>query len=125
MSKPKMHQFMGDKTSQKENEVTITYDPSVIKRRKSTTGTTSNENIGKIGNDTANMSLAMSMGKDERIYKMTVAYDKGELMTIMAIADYLDVSYATAKKYVSEAGIKVFDNKLKKYTEGRTPKSFK
>lgn len=124
MSKPKMHQFMGSKEDQKEKPVHITYDPSVI-RKKSRTTSNNQEEIKneKVGNDLSNMSLAASLGKDERIFKMLVEYDKGNLVTITSVAKYLNVSYATAKKYAKEADICIFDDAAKKYTEGRMPKS--
>lgn len=122
MAKLKMYQFMGSTENQKANEVTITRDPSVIKKRRTRPKNQDEEsNVGKIGNDISNMSLSASLGKDERIFKMIVLFDKGELFTISSIAEKMNVSYATAKKYAKEANIKVFDNVSKKYTDGRLP----
>ena len=124
MSKPKMRQFMGSKQDQKENAVTISYDPSVIKSPKNKKNIKLIDDTNtKIGNDISNMSLAMSLGKDERIFKMVTEYDKGNVLTISSIAQLLDVTYATAKKYAKEAGIKIYDDKLQKYTDGRLPKN--
>lgn len=125
MSKPQMRHFMGNPVDQKEKQVTVTYDPSAIRPKKKSINhlNSADEHPGKIGNDMSNMSLAMSLGKDERIFKMTVAYDKGEVISISSVAKLLDVSYATAKKYGKEANIKLFDDKSKKYTDGRLPKN--
>ena len=124
MSKPKMHKFMGSKESQKEGAVTISYDPSVIKSKTRRNTTSQHEDTSpKIGNDLSNMSLAMSLGKDERIFKMLTEYDKGNLITISSISQLLNVSYPTAKKYAKEADIKIYDDKLQKYTTGRLPKN--
>lgn len=124
MSKPKMRQFMGSKQDQKEHAVTISYDPSVIKSPKNKKNIKLIDDTNtKIGNDISNMSLAMSLGKDERIFKMVTEYDKGNVLTISSIAQLLDVTYATAKKYAKEAGIKIYDDKLQKYTDGRLPKN--
>lgn len=125
MSKPKMYHFMGSKQDQKEQQVTVSYDPSVIRKQQRPAKQNMDDgHSGKIGSDLSNMSLAMSMGKDERIFRMLVEYDKGNLMTIESVAQFLNVSYPTAKKYVTESKIKIFDNKLKKYTSGRLPKAF-
>lgn len=118
-----MHQFMGSKADQKEQPVKVTYDPSIIKRRPNHVTSKEEQTNESIGNSTANMSLAMSLGRDERIFKMVVEYDKGNLFTLSAVAKYFDISYATAKSYAKEAGIMIYDDHAKKYTEGRKPKS--
>ena len=117
-----MRQFMGNHADQKEKEVTTTFDPSVIHKRSTTKRKEIDDHNGKIGNDLSNMALSMSMGKDERIFKMIVEYDKGNLVSISSVANLLNVSYATAKKYGKEAGIKLYDDKSKIYTNGRIPK---
>lgn len=125
MSKPKMYQFMGSDDS---SAVTVTHDPKIAEayaKKHHASQQTDSENIGKIGNDQTNMAVASALGKDERIYKMLVAFDKVQLATITSIAQYLNVAYSTAKKYAQESGIMIYDDRAKKYIQGRLPKNFK
>lgn len=112
---------MGDSDSQKANKVTTSFDPSVIKKRKPNINSdTKNESIGS---SLSNMGLASSLGKDERIFALITAFDKNEIFTISSAAENLSVTYQTAKKYATEAGIMLYDDKKKTYLQGRHPKN--
>lgn len=120
MKKLKMYQFMGDSDSQKANEVKISFDPSVIRKTKPK-NTNIDQKNESIGSSLSNMGLSSSLGKDERIFALTNAFDKNEIFTISSASEKLNVSYQTAKKYAKEAGLKLYDDRKKTYLDGRLP----
>lgn len=122
MKKLKMYQFMGDTESNKANEVTTSFDPTVIRKKKKqqTLSESKNESIGS---SMSNMGLSSALGKDERIFALITAFDKNEIFTISSAAEKLQVTYQTAKKYAKEANLKLYDDLKKTYLDGRLPKN--
>lgn len=124
MSKPKIYQFMGSKEDQKPNKVKVAYDPSIIKKSKKKT-TEPKPNNESLGNSMANMGLASSLGKDERLFQLETKFDQGQIYTVSSAANLLQVTYQTAKKYAKELKIALFDDQNKKWLNGRRPKIHK
>lgn len=63
------------------------------------------------------MSLEMSMGKDERKFRMRVLLDKGECFTVTACSKSIGVSRETVLKYLKEMNVAVFDDKKGELTK--------
>lgn len=65
----------------------------------------------------ANMSLSMSLGRDERIWKMENEIMSGRALTVSACARAVEVSQSTIRSYLKEANMAIYDDENKDMTK--------
>lgn len=65
----------------------------------------------------ANMSLSMSLGRDERIWKMEEEIRQGKTLTVSACALSAGVAQSTIRSYLKEANISIYDDETKEMTK--------
>ena len=65
----------------------------------------------------ANMSLSMSLGRDERIWKMENEIMSGRALTVSACAKAIGVSQNTIRSYLKEANMAIYDDENKDMTK--------
>lgn len=53
-------------------------------------------------------------GRDERIYKLRIAYEQGSIKTLQEAVEYIGVTKRTLIDYLKEMGIRLYDTESKK-----------
>lgn len=65
----------------------------------------------------SNMSLSMSLKKDERKYKIEEGIRSGKLRTVSSCAREAEVTQNTIRKYLKEMNISIYDDEKKEMTK--------
>ena len=103
--------YFSKKPSKGAGEVTVTFDPRVITRKK---GMTSQEITNykreasrgtAIGNKTAQFGLSSSMGKDDRLFTLKLGIKTGRIKTVGEASALVSVTEKTIHKYLKELSI--------------------
>ena len=108
------------------SEVTISYDPSLIKKRPKGDNRTAEEKrideeqerrmkAQASGSQMSGMGLEASMGKDERKFRLQSLIDKKEVVTLQSAMTAMSLAKGTIITYLKEMDLQLYDAKDNKF----------
>ena len=65
----------------------------------------------------SNMSLSMSIGKDERKFRLEQEIRAGKTLTVSSCARSMELSKNTIRTYLKEMNIAIYDDEVKEMTK--------
>ena len=116
------------------SEVTVSYDPSLIKKRpKGDTRTAEEKRIDEEnekrlqrqslgGSQLSGLGLESSLGKDQRKFQLQALIDKKEVITLQSAMQAMSLAKGTIITYLREMDLQLYDAKDNKFVGAKEGK---
>ena len=124
---------MNKNYNNKCGKVVVSYDPSVIRKRKTTKEIENEKEYLKLtdelldGNSNYDKGFRSTDNKIKRMKQFKKGYEDGKFVTVAAAVDYMNryvphgISYDTCLKYAKELHLMIFDSRKNIWLQGIKP----
>lgn len=116
-----------DPNAHKSGKVTVSYDPSVIRKPiRKRNSLSEKEYLRETqdllgGNRNYDQGYRSTNSKLKRQKQFKKGFNTGKFVSISAASNYTGLSYATCKMYAKELHLSLYDNRSNRWLQGEKP----